>query len=71
GPAGREVRGVRRGGLRVGQLHRLRGQQLALLALETKRFGMIYVDYDSQTRIPKSSASWYAEVIRRNGLAAQ
>ncbi|MGW1059772.1 GH1 family beta-glucosidase [Micromonospora rubida] len=37
----------------------------------TKRFGMVYVDYDSQTRIPKSSARWYAEVIRRNGLAAQ
>ncbi|MBQ1051298.1 beta-glucosidase [Micromonospora sp. C51] len=37
----------------------------------TKRFGMIYVDYDKQTRIPKSSARWYAEVIRRNGLAAQ
>ncbi|WP_433391906.1 GH1 family beta-glucosidase [Micromonospora sp. KLBMP9576] len=37
----------------------------------TKRFGMIHVDYDSQARIPKSSARWYAEVIRRNGLAAQ
>ncbi|MEO3747250.1 GH1 family beta-glucosidase [Plantactinospora sp. B5E13] len=37
----------------------------------TKRFGMVYVDYDSQLRIPKSSAKWYAEVIRRNGLAAQ
>ncbi|TDC01916.1 beta-glucosidase [Micromonospora fluostatini] len=38
----------------------------------TKRFGMIYVDYDNdQARIPKSSARWYAEVIRRNGLAAQ
>ncbi|MEU2614577.1 GH1 family beta-glucosidase [Micromonospora sp. NPDC007271] len=37
----------------------------------TKRFGMVYVDYDSQARIPKSSARWYAEVIRRNGLAAQ
>ncbi|MEU5904704.1 GH1 family beta-glucosidase [Micromonospora sp. NPDC047527] len=37
----------------------------------TKRFGMIHVDYDSQVRIPKSSARWYAEVIRRNGLAAQ
>ena len=36
----------------------------------TKRFGMIYVDYDSQARIPKSSARWYAEVIRRNGVAA-
>jgi beta-glucosidase len=37
----------------------------------TKRFGMIYVDYESQARIPKSSARWYAEVIRRNGLAAE
>ncbi|MFG1829239.1 GH1 family beta-glucosidase [Micromonospora chersina] len=36
----------------------------------TKRFGMVYVDYDSQLRIPKSSARWYADVIRRNGLAA-
>jgi beta-glucosidase len=34
----------------------------------TKRFGLIYVDYDSQQRIPKTSAGWYAEVIRRNGL---
>ncbi|MFC0003967.1 GH1 family beta-glucosidase [Micromonospora siamensis] len=37
----------------------------------TKRFGMVRVDYDNQARIPKSSARWYAEVIRRNGLAAQ
>ncbi|MBY8871245.1 beta-glucosidase [Micromonospora sp. PLK6-60] len=37
----------------------------------TKRFGMVRVDYDDQARIPKSSARWYAEVIRRNGLAAQ
>ncbi|MGR6318112.1 GH1 family beta-glucosidase [Micromonospora soli] len=36
----------------------------------TKRFGMVYVDYDSQARIPKSSARWYAEVVRRNGLSA-
>ncbi|GFJ77654.1 beta-glucosidase [Phytohabitans houttuyneae] len=35
----------------------------------SKRFGMVYVDYDSQVRIPKSSAKWYAEVIRRNGLS--
>ncbi|HEX5598129.1 MAG TPA: GH1 family beta-glucosidase [Micromonosporaceae bacterium] len=35
----------------------------------TKRFGMVYVDYDSQQRIPKSSARWYADVIRRNGMA--
>jgi beta-glucosidase len=37
----------------------------------TKRFGMVYVDYDSQLRIPKSSARWYSDVIRRNGLAAR
>jgi len=37
----------------------------------TRRFGMIHVDYDSQRRIPKASAEWYAEVIRRNGLPAQ
>ncbi|MGK5739164.1 GH1 family beta-glucosidase [Micromonospora sp. URMC 103] len=37
----------------------------------TKRFGMIYVDYGSQARIPKSSGRWYAEVIRRNALPAQ
>ncbi|MFI5842387.1 GH1 family beta-glucosidase [Catenuloplanes sp. NPDC051500] len=36
-----------------------------------KRFGMVYVDYETQERIPKSSARWYADVIRRNGLAAQ
>ncbi|MGE9696221.1 MULTISPECIES: GH1 family beta-glucosidase [unclassified Streptomyces] len=33
-----------------------------------KRFGAVYVDYASQRRIPKASAHWYAEVIRRGGL---
>jgi beta-glucosidase len=37
----------------------------------TKRFGMVYVDYETQRRIVKSSGRWYAEVIRRNGVAAQ
>ncbi|WP_028565716.1 GH1 family beta-glucosidase [Salinispora tropica] len=37
----------------------------------TKRFGMIHVDYRSQARTLKSSGRWYAETIRRNGLAAQ
>ncbi|MDP9796891.1 beta-glucosidase [Catenuloplanes nepalensis] len=37
----------------------------------TKRFGMVHVDYETQTRTPKTSARWYADVIRRNGLAAQ
>jgi beta-glucosidase len=37
----------------------------------TKRFGMVYVDYPTQRRTPKTSADWYAQVSRRNGLAAQ
>jgi len=34
----------------------------------SKRFGIVYVDYATQRRIPKMSARWYAKVIRRNGL---
>ncbi|GAB2807891.1 GH1 family beta-glucosidase [Actinocorallia aurea] len=34
-----------------------------------KRFGMVYVDYDTQVRIPKSSAHWYGRVARHNGLS--
>lgn len=33
------------------------------------RFGIYYVDYKTQKRIPKMSASFYKEVIRRNGVA--
>jgi beta-glucosidase len=33
-----------------------------------KRFGMIYVDYPTQRRIPKSSARWYAEIIRSTAV---
>ncbi|WP_033342323.1 GH1 family beta-glucosidase [Catenuloplanes japonicus] len=33
-----------------------------------KRFGVVYVDYDTQRRIPKDSARFYSEVIRNNGL---
>ncbi|MDV6012486.1 beta-glucosidase [Haloechinothrix sp. LS1_15] len=36
----------------------------------TRRFGMVYVDYPTQRRIPKQSAHWYAGVIRHNGLPA-
>jgi beta-glucosidase len=32
------------------------------------RFGITYVDYATQRRIPKDSARWFAEVARRNGL---
>ncbi len=28
----------------------------------TKRFGMVYVDYETQQRTPKASALWYADV---------
>lgn len=36
----------------------------------SKRFGLVYVDYDSQRRIPKGSARWFAGVTRTNGLPA-
>jgi beta-glucosidase len=34
----------------------------------SKRFGIVFVDYGTQRRIPKMSAHWYKEVIERNGL---
>lgn len=33
-----------------------------------KRFGLVYVDYRTQRRIPKDSAHFWAEVTRANGL---
>jgi beta-glucosidase len=30
----------------------------------SRRFGLVYVDYATQTRTPKSSAYWYSELIR-------
>jgi len=35
------------------------------------RFGIVFVDYLTQQRIPKSSALWYREVIRTNGIPAE
>lgn len=32
-----------------------------------KRFGLVYVDYETQQRIPKDSARWYARTIAGNG----
>jgi len=32
------------------------------------RFGLVFVDYSTQRRVPKSSALWYQEVIRANGI---
>jgi beta-glucosidase len=34
----------------------------------SKRFGIVFVDYGTQQRTPKMSASWYRDVIERNGL---
>ncbi len=32
-----------------------------------ERFGIVYVDYEIQKRIPKDSAYWYKEVMKSNG----
>lgn len=32
-----------------------------------KRFGLVYVDYQTQERIPKDSFAWYREIVRTNG----
>jgi beta-glucosidase len=34
----------------------------------SKRFGIVYVDNQTQQRIPKSSAKWYTQVVRENAL---
>jgi len=36
----------------------------------TKRFGLIYVDYETQQRILKSSAKWYGQAINDNGVSS-
>jgi len=35
----------------------------------TKRFGLYWVDYDSQQRIPKDSAFWYKDVVAANAVS--
>ncbi len=34
----------------------------------SKRFGIVYIDYGTQARIPKSSAAWYQRVIAANAV---
>jgi beta-glucosidase len=34
----------------------------------SKRFGIVYTDYDTQERVIKKSGSWYAEVVRNSGF---
>ncbi len=36
----------------------------------SKKFGLIRVVPDTLERIPKHSASWYSDVIKRNGITA-
>ena len=33
-----------------------------------QRFGIVWVDFATQKRIPKDSAKWYKGVIRKNGF---
>jgi beta-glucosidase len=33
----------------------------------SKRFGLVYVDYESLTRIPKDSYFWYRDVVASSG----
>ena len=35
----------------------------------TQRFGLVWVDYETQQRRPKDSALWYKEVIAQNGFS--
>ena len=35
-----------------------------------ERFGLVYVDYPTQRRVPKASFDWYRGVIRENGFDA-
>ena len=35
-----------------------------------ERFGLTYVDYPTQRRVPKTSFGWYREVIKASGFDA-
>ena len=36
-----------------------------------RRFGLVFVDYGTQRRIPKASARWYRDLIERHATAAR
>ncbi len=36
----------------------------------SQRFGLVWVDYETQQRIPKNSALWYRDVIAQNSVTA-
>jgi beta-glucosidase len=33
-----------------------------------KRFGLVYVDYSTQTHVIEDSGYWYCNLIRKNGF---
>jgi beta-glucosidase len=35
----------------------------------SQRFGLVWVDYETQARVFKDSAHWYRGTIRRNGAS--
>lgn len=37
----------------------------------TQRFGLVWVDFETQERLPKMSAHWYARTIRENGFTPE
>jgi len=37
----------------------------------TQRFGMTWVDYETQRRVPKDSALWYRRVIEENAVVVE
>jgi beta-glucosidase len=37
---------------------------------QDKRFGIVYVDYETQRRIPKRSALWYRDFIAAHAAGA-
>ena len=37
----------------------------------SKRFGIFYVDYETQERVPKDSARWYRDVVTSNEIQAR
>jgi Glycosyl hydrolase family 1 len=49
---------------------RHRGQRLAHAYGYSRRFGIVYVDFPTQRRLPKDSAHWYRGVPRANALPA-
>ncbi|MGQ0723297.1 MAG: GH1 family beta-glucosidase [Candidatus Eiseniibacteriota bacterium] len=34
----------------------------------SRRFGMVYTDYETLARVPKKSAAWYSQVMRENAI---